>query len=260
MSEFVTSRDGTRIAYEIAGEGPAVILVAGAMQFRAFDPETQEMAQLLADQGFRVVNYDRRGRGESAEAASFTLKGEIDDIAALIDVAGGRASLFGGSSGGAICLAAAAEGLPVTRLALWEVPLRDENGTDGAEFLAGLNERIAAGDRPGTIEYFMKDMPPEWLAGAKTSPGWPIMMALGPSLSADAESIAWTQSAPRAQLWSSVNQPTLVIIGEQTLPFMPAAADSIVENLPNARKMTIPASDHTWSSDVMASVLAEFLE
>lgn len=259
MSEFVTSRDGTRIAYEVTGEGPAVILVAGAMQFRGFDPVTNEMAQLLADQGFRVVNYDRRGRGESADATSFTLKDEIDDMAALIDVVGGQAALFGSSSGGAICLAAATEGLPATKLALWEVPLRAENGTEGAEFLAGLKERIAADDGPGTIEYFMKDMPPEWLAGAKNSPGWPIMTAMGPSLSADAESIAWSQSAPRSELWSAVSQPTMMIIGEQTLPIMLAAADSIVESLPNARKMTISASEHSWSPAVMASALAEFL-
>src|SRR2546422_605368 len=117
MSEFAISKDGTRIAYERDGEGPAVILVAGAMQFRGFDPTTVEMAKLLAAKGFTVFNYDRRGRGESADASSFTLQDEIDDLGTLIDIAGGKAALFGNSSGGSISLAAATAGLDVTKLA-----------------------------------------------------------------------------------------------------------------------------------------------
>ncbi|UKA59553.1 alpha/beta fold hydrolase [Arthrobacter sp. FW306-2-2C-D06B] len=259
MSEFAISKDGTRIGYDQYGEGPAVILVGGAMQFRGFDSNTAEMAKLLAAKGFTVVNYDRRGRGESTEAPSFTLKDNIDDLATLIDIAGGQAALFGSSSGGSISLAAAAAGLPVTKLALWETPLSDELGSGGAEFFAGLQERIASGDNAGTIEYYMKDMPPEWLAGAKNSPGWPIMLELGPSLSADAESLAWTQSAPRAQLWSGITQPTLAIVGEQTLPIMTDAARSIVANIPSARAATIPGANHGWEPGVMAGALAEFL-
>lgn len=258
MSESASSKDGTRIGYDRVGDGPAVILVAGAMQFRGFDPTTVEMAGLLAAKGFTVLNYDRRGRGESSDAVSFTLQDEIDDLAALIETAGGKAALFGSSSGGAICLAAAAAGLPVTKLALWEVPLRAEGGTEWSGFFSGLRERIDSGDRTGTIEYYMKDMPPEWLAGAKNSPGWPIMLGLAPSLSADAESLAWNQSAPRAELWSGISQPTLAMVGEQTLPIMPEAADSIVASLPNARKKIIPAANHGWEPGVMAAALAEF--
>lgn len=259
MSEFAISKDGTRIGYDRHGEGPAVILVGGAMQFRGFDPNTVEMAKLLAAKGFTVLNFDRRGRGESADAPSFTLKDNIDDLGTLIGIAGGKAALFGSSSGGAISLAAAAAGLPVTKLALWETPLSDELGTGGAEFFAGLQERIASGDKASTIEYYMKDMPPEWLAGAKNSPGWPIMLEMGPSLSADAESLAWTQSAPRAELWSGVTQPTLTIVGEQTLPIMIEAADSIAANIPSAGKATIPGANHSWEPGIMADALAEFL-
>jgi pimeloyl-ACP methyl ester carboxylesterase len=260
MSEFITSPDGTRIAYDRVGDGPVVILVAGAMQFRGFDPATATMARLLAGKGFAVVNYDRRGRGESANATSLTLHNEIDDLSALITANGGEAALFGSSSGGAICLAAATAGLAVTKIALWEVPLGPENGTDGAEFLAGLRERIDEGNRPGTIEYYMKDMPAEWLEGARNSQAWPVMLELGPSLSADAEALAWAQSAPRAQLWSAVSQPTVALVGEQTLPVMHSAADSIVENLPNAQKRVIAAADHGWEPIVMAEALAGFLQ
>ena len=259
MSAFVTSRDGTRIAYDRVGQGPAIILVGGAMQFRGFDSTTVEMSRQLAARGFTVVNYDRRGRGESAEATSFTLRDEIDDIAALIATVDGEAALFGSSSGGAICLAAAAAGLPVTKLALWEVPLGPENGANWAAFLAGLRERISAGDREGTVEYYMKDMPPEWLAGAKQSPSWPTMVALGHSLAADAEALAWAQSAPHAELWAAITQPTVAIIGTQTLPIMPLAADAIVAALPHAHNLTIQAANHGWTPEVMTTALGDFL-
>jgi Predicted acyl esterases len=257
MSEFVTSRDGTRIAFDRVGSGPAVILIGGAMQFRGFDPNTVAMAELLAAHGFTVVNYDRRGRGESAAAPSFTLNDDIADLAALIDAAGGSAALYGSSSGSSIALAAAAAGLPVTALALWETPLGPENGTDGAAFHAGLRERVDAGDDEGAVEYYMKDMPPEWLAGAKAGPGWPIMVGIAPSLSADAESLARAQSAPRSELWASVTQPITAIIGSSTLPIMDAAADSIVASAPNARKLVIPGANHGWEPQVMADTLAE---
>jgi pimeloyl-ACP methyl ester carboxylesterase len=84
------------------------------------------------------------------------------------------------------------------------------------------------------------------------------MCAVAPSLEPDSESLAWSQSAPRAELWANVTQPTLVLLGEQTLPFMPAAADSIVRALPNARLLRIPAADHQWDAAAVTSVLAEF--
>lgn len=259
MTEHVRSADGTRIAYDRAGTGPTVILVAGAMQFRGFDPETVAMGRALADRGFTVINYDRRGRGESADAGSFSLARELDDIAALIAAGGGTAALFGSSSGSAICLAAAAAGLPITRLALWEAPLGEENGTDSEENLAGLRERLAAGDGDATIEYFMKDMPREWLEGAKRSPGWPIMVSMGPSLQDDTEALAWTQSAPRDALWARITQPVLAIVGEQTLPIMESAVASITAALPSAQAVTIAGSNHSWDPQALVEALARFL-
>jgi len=258
MTEFVTSSDDTRIAYDRLGSGPSVILVGGAMQFRAFDPQTRQLAARLAEQGFTVVNYDRRGRGESGGRGPYVLDSEIADLRALIAELGGPAALFGSSSGGAICLAAAAAGLPVSKLALWEVPLGPELGTDGAEFLAGLQERIASGDEEATIAFYMRDMPPEWVETARQGPAWPIMKAVSPSLAPDAEALAWTQSRPRAELWSSVRIPVLVLVGEETLPFFTAAAESIVASVSDGRSTRVPATNHSWELGPMVDVLAEF--
>jgi pimeloyl-ACP methyl ester carboxylesterase len=263
MTEYVTSADGTRIAYDIEGSGPPVILIGGAMQFRGFDPTTVEMAHELARHGFTVVNYDRRGRGESPADAPITLAQTIDDLRALADEltegADDAVALFGNSSGGSIALAAAASRLPISRLVFFEVPLGEEGGRDGAVFLEELRERIAAGDREGTIETYMADMPPEWLAGAKQSPAWQTMLELGPSLEPDAESLAWAQSAPRAELLAGVAQATLALVGEETLPIMTSAAASVVASMPNAEPRTIPAADHRWEPKTMALAIAEFL-
>ncbi|ALV46864.1 Pimeloyl-ACP methyl ester carboxylesterase [Arthrobacter alpinus] len=259
MSLFVTSDDGTRIAYDSQGSGPAVILVAGAMQFRAFDPGTAAMATLLSAQGFTVINFDRRGRGESAAAPSFTLANTIDDLRALIEKVGGPVALVGNSSGGSISLAAAAEGLDVSALVLFEVPLREELGNEGSDFLDGLREKIAHGTPDETIEFFMKDMPPQWLAGARSSPGWSTMTAMAPSLEADSESLAWTQSAPRSGLFADITARTLVLVGEQTLPIMAPAAQSIADTVPNARFERIPAANHSWEPTVFAERVARFL-
>jgi pimeloyl-ACP methyl ester carboxylesterase len=263
MTEYVTSADGTRIAYDIEGSGPPVILVAGAMQFRGFDPVTAEMAHELARHGFTVVNYDRRGRGESPADAPITLAQTIGDLRALADEltegADDAVALFGNSSGGSIALAAAASGLPISRIVLFEVPLDEDGGAEGAEFLAGLRDYLAAGDHEGAIEFYMADMPREWLEGMKQSPAWPTILDLAPSLEPDAESLAWSQSAPRIELWRGIKQPTLALVGQDTEPFMTSAAASVVASMPNAQSRAIPASNHQWEPKRMALAIADFL-
>jgi pimeloyl-ACP methyl ester carboxylesterase len=263
MTQFVTSADGTRIAYDLEGSGPPAILIGGAMQFRGFDPTTIEMAHLLAGHGFTVVNYDRRGRGESPAAPPITLAQTIDDLRALTDEltegADDAVALFGNSSGGSIALAAAAAGLPVSKLVFFEVPLGPEGGADGAAFAQALRERIDAGDREGALEVYMADMPPEWLEGARRSPGWPTMLEVAPSLLPDAESLAWTQSGPRADLWRGIVAPTLALVGVQTLPIMTSAAASVVASMPDAVTRPIPGANHQWEPRVLALAIAEFL-
>jgi pimeloyl-ACP methyl ester carboxylesterase len=259
MTEFVTSSDGTRVAFDTEGDGPAVILIGGAMQFRAFDPTTVELAHRLAGRGFTVVNYDRRGRGESGSDNAGSLDREIEDLAALVERVGGSAALYGGSSGGVIALWAAQAGVGATRLALWEAPLALEGQGDGGDEYRGLRTRIEAGDHEGAVEFYMSGMPPEWLAGARAGPAWPLMVGIAPSLLADAEALARAQEAPWAQQWSLVDQPVLAIVGEQTLPIFPPAAEALVAALPNARSVRIPAEDHQWQPEVMVETLAGFL-
>lgn len=266
-SHTAISHDGAAIAYDREGSGPPVVLVGGAFQFRAFDPTTKQMATLLAQRGYTVINYDRRGRGESAHDGPMDLHHNLADLRAIVSELdrthqlGEGVALFGNSSGGSIALAAAASGLPVTAIVLFEVPIGDEQGTAGAEFLAGLRERISGDDPDAVVEYYMKDMPPQWLEQAKASPSWPLMVRIGPSLEADAESLAWAESAPHAELLGAITAPTLVLVGEEGAPAeMGPAADAIVAAVPNAERRAIPAVQHSWQPDVMAATIADFLD
>ena len=115
----VTSADGTTIAYEQAGSGPPIILVASALSDRS---DAARLAKLLAAR-FSVLNYDRRGRGASGDVQPYAVEREVEDLAALIEAGGGAASLFDSSSGAVLAMEAEARGLNVTRLALFEPPL-----------------------------------------------------------------------------------------------------------------------------------------
>jgi pimeloyl-ACP methyl ester carboxylesterase len=259
MTDYVKTQDGTRIAYDRRGAGPAVILIGGAGQFRAVDPVTRELTEALGARGYTVVDYDRPGRGDSEGTPPYTLAGEIAALRALI-AEHGAATLYGSSSGAAIALAAATELPGVRRLLLWEVPLGPELGTDGAEFLDGVRREVAGGDPERILGFFMRDMPPEWFEGMRRGPQWPLFARMAPTVAADAEALAWTQSQPRRTLWQGITVPTVVLVGRDAFPFFHDAADSIVAALPNARRATVEGSGHGWAPADMADALATHLQ
>jgi pimeloyl-ACP methyl ester carboxylesterase len=256
MTQYVETADGVRIAYDREGSGQPLILIGGAGQFRQVDPTTTALTAELAARGFDVVHYDRPGRGDSTGEPPFTLAGEVAAVRALVEEVGGRAALYGSSSGGAIALAAAARIPGVTQLVLWEVPLGEEGGSDGAEFFAGIRELVGSGDREETLRRFMEGMPPEWFEAMRTGPHWPAFERMAPTVHADAEVLAWTQSAPRRELWADVTAPTVVLLGTSAFPFFSDAADSIVAALPDAVRAEVPGADHGWQPADMAEVLA----
>ena len=116
-----TSADGTEIAYEVHGSGPALVLVDGAMCQRSMGP-ARGLAEQLAT-SFTVYAYDRRGRGDSGPGTSpYALAREVEDLVAVIDATGGPAHVFGASSGATLALEAARQGAPIDRLAVYESP------------------------------------------------------------------------------------------------------------------------------------------
>jgi pimeloyl-ACP methyl ester carboxylesterase len=140
-----TSKDGTRLAYEQLGSGPALVLVDGAMCGRAFGPMA-ELAARLAPR-FTVYHYDRRGRGDSGDTPPYAVEREVEDLAAIVDAAGGSAYLYGTSSGAVLALRAAAAGVRVPKMVLFEPPFAGEDTPPLPErSRARVDELLAAGD------------------------------------------------------------------------------------------------------------------
>lgn len=258
MTDYVTTALGDRIAYDRYGEGPGLIFVAGAGPFRAIDPVTTETAELAAKQGLATIVYDRIGRGDSeTEDTTIGLDRELAAIRSLMDLLGGSAALCGHSSGGSISLAAAAQGLPVTALALWETPIAPVGTV--AEWIGEVERRIDAGDFDGALAQYMKDMPPIWLEEARKDPMYDAYAAMVVSYRADGESLVWADSAPQAELFADVRVPVQFMVGTETFDEMHAAAASVLATIPGSVKKELPGAFHTWESAPMAADLAGFV-
>src|SRR5437016_2628118 len=222
----VQSADGTTIAFDQLGKGPAIILVGGALEQRAMDSETAQLAPLLA-QHFTVFHYDRRGRGDSSDTLPYTVQREVEDLDALIKEAGGSAFVFGMSSGGALALDAAANGLNITKLACYELPFNsgDEHARQASEsYTRQLRALLAEGRRSDAVALAMTTWgaPAEAIAGMRQTPIWPLFESVAPTLAYD-NAIMGDGSVPAERL-ASITVPTLVIDGGASPAFMHNAA------------------------------------
>jgi len=258
----VTSPDGTPIAFDKTGRGPALILTGGAFQDRS---GLAAHAALLSSH-FTVYNYDRRGRGESGDHPPYAVEREIDDLDALIQAAGGSALLFGGSSGAVLALDAAAYGLPIAKLALYEPPfvVHDTRQPLPDDFTRQLQEMLAAGRRGDAAQAFMTmgaNVPPEVVAAMRQAPFWPATEAAAHTLVYDALIMGGTMSGqplPAAR-WAAVTMPTLVMDGGQSPAWARHAVQALVSLLPHAQRRTLPGQEHNVAPAALAPVLAEFL-
>jgi pimeloyl-ACP methyl ester carboxylesterase len=234
----VISKDGTGIAFDRLGEGPALILVGGAFQHRAIDPRTAQLAALLA-QHFTAFHYDRRGRGDSSDTQPYTVEREVEDLDALIKETGGSAFVFGMSSGGVLALEAAKRGLAITKLALYEPPFNsgDEHARQASEYYTRqLTALLTEGRRGDAVALAMTTWgaPPEAIAGMRQTPIWPLFESVAPTLAYD-NAIMGDGSVPAERL-ASLTVPTLVIDGGASPAFMQSAAQAVALALPKAQR------------------------
>jgi pimeloyl-ACP methyl ester carboxylesterase len=254
------SKDGTAIAYERSGQGPALILVDGALCSRAFGP-MPKLAPLLA-RHFTVYVYDRRGRGESGDTLPYAKEREVEDIAALIQEAGGSASLVGLSSGGALALEAAASGLHIRKVVAYEPPFVGDNGRrSGTEHEGELKKRVAAGNRGGAVRYFMKDMvgvPAPFVVMMQVMPWvWRKLKAVAHTLPYDA-AVMGGFKVPAARL-ASIKVPTLAMHGSKTDARLQDAARAVAAAVPGAQHRTLEGQTHNVSPAVLTPAVVEFL-
>jgi len=261
---FVTSRDGTRIAFDRTGEGPPLVLVAGAFGNRSFG---NPMGALL-EPHFTIINYDRRGRNESGDAPRYAVEREVEDIDALIREAGGSARVFGMSSGAVLALEAAVDGLEITKLALYEPPfvVDDSRSPIPEDYVTHIKGLVAAGRRGDAVEYVLTvavDVPAEFVAQMRTEPVWPALEAVAHTLAYDGAIMGDTMSgkplsSERAKRWASITVPTVVLDGGASPPFMHSGAQTLADVLPNAHRRTLEGQTHDVNADVLAPVLKDF--
>jgi pimeloyl-ACP methyl ester carboxylesterase len=260
----VTSKDGSRIAYDLLGSGPAVILVGGALGYRKFK-KMQELAALLAER-CTVINYDRRGRGDSTEVKPFALEREIEDIAALVEAAGGSASLWGWSSGGALALRAAGAPIGVERLSVYEVPfmVTPEAKRPTPDYGERLDRLVADGDRSGAVKHFMRNamgIPAPFVVLMRLMPMWKGLKATAHTLPYDWAALGkhTMYGAPlNAEEWASVTVPTLVVHGAKSPPVLKQGSRALAEVLPNAELRELTGVSHNVKMNVLAPMLAGF--
>ncbi|CAM5673275.1 alpha/beta fold hydrolase [Streptomyces aurantiogriseus] len=258
MDKKTLSRDGTSLAYERSGQGPAVVLISGAMSTGG---TVAPLAGLLAHR-FTVFWYDRRGRGDSGDTAPYAVEREVEDLAALIDLAGGEAALYGVSSGGALALRAAASGLPVSRVAVYETPFADfsESGAEErAAYTARLTEALSQDRRGDAVELFLRltGLAEEMIQGARQSPMWAAMEAIAPTLAYD-DAVMGDGLVPRERL-ASIDVPVLAVAGAESPAWLREAVRAVADAVPQGTYRTLDGQTHMVDPNVLAPVLTEFL-
>ena len=256
--KHIHSQDGTALAFDQSGKGPAIILVLGA-----FNDHTSG-APLAArfSERFTVFNYNRRGRGASGDTTPYAIAREIEDLAALIKEAGGSASVFGYSSGALLALMAAAHGLPITKLALYEPPFLIDDGLAerARKVSVRLTELLLEGLRGEAVELYQTDVvgiPAELVVQSRHAPFRPALETIAPTLVYDA-TILGNMEVLAEQL-GSISVPTLLISGEASPTMLGNAAQAVTDALPHAQHRRLPGQTHDIEPSVLAPVLETFL-
>jgi pimeloyl-ACP methyl ester carboxylesterase len=262
----VTSKDGTKIAFDKTGSGPAVIIVNGAIQFRAFDPTMAQIADMLG-QHFRVYNYDRRGRGDSGDTQPFAKEREIEDLQALVADAGGKAMVLGFSSGSALVLDAAQVTPGITRIALYEPPFIVDDGRPGvpADYVPHLNQLVADGKRGDAVKYFMIEavrIPAEYLGGMEQDASWATMLKVAHTIAYDGAFVAdLMQGKPLpTDRWANVTAPTLVIEGGASEAWFHSGGDALAKLLKNATRANLEGQTHQVAPEAIVPVLETYFK
>ena len=254
------SRDGTTIAYEVTGQGPPLVYVTGAICHRTFRPVRQGASVL--SQSFQVLSYDRRGRGDSTDTAPWSLDREIEDLEALIDTIGGRAFLYGHSSGAVLALHAARRlASKVEGVVLYDASwAADEAGAARyADVCTGVDALLDQGRGGAAIRRFLVGigMPRLFATLLPFMPGWRRLVALAPTLRYD---MSLTATPPPLDIAAMVRVPTHVMVGERSPEELHRVADALGASIPGATRETLAGQDHLVSEKALLPSLVRHLQ
>ena len=260
--EKVISADGTPIAVDRIGQGPALVLIDGAMCYRGFGP-MPAIARRLAKH-CTVYHYDRRGRGESGDTGPYSVDREVEDLDAVLRLAGGSAMVFGVSSGAALALEAAARLRGISRLAVYEAPfiVDDSHAPLPSAFIHEMGALLVTGRRGDAVRKFMRlvGVPAIGIAVMSWMPLWKKMKAIAHTLPYDLTIIGpYHQGRPLPHdRWSAAAMPVLVMVGGKSPAYMQNGMRALAAVLPNAIFRSIPGQTHMVKDAVLAPELVNF--
>lgn len=254
------SKDGTTIAYDVLGSGPALIYITGASCFRKFMPVAQDAKAFARE--FTVYNYDRRGRGDSGDTAPWSVEREIEDIAALIDAAGGRAYLYGHSSGAVLALEAALRlGDKVRKAVLYDASYAHDEAeqVEYGQLRRKVEALLRGGKNAAAMRTFLAGigMPRVFVALLPLFPGWRTMKALAPTLAYD---IALTSDLPPVTRAARVAVPTQILVGQKSPASLHSVARQLAGAIPHAEHAELAGQDHLVGAKALLPRLVAFLK
>jgi pimeloyl-ACP methyl ester carboxylesterase len=250
MPQFAKSSDGTSIAYDVAGSGPALVITGGAFNTRH---SPGDLVGALASR-FTVYTWDRRGRGDSGNTVPYSVKRETEDLAAVIEAAGGSALAYGHSSGAILTLEAAMRGVAMVKIAVYEPPY----GASNAAAMAGVQPALDAGDRSLAALTFVRGTGEANTDGLTASPWWSSMVALADTLPYDL-ALTGDGIVPTGRL-ASIHVSVLALDGGASPAWAATAASAIVSAVPGATRRTLEGQNHNVAASALAPVLIEFFQ
>jgi len=254
----VTSKDGTVLAYDIYGKGQPLIYITGATCFRTFKPIVHD-AKIFGNE-FAVYNFDRRGRGESGDTQPYSIEREIDDIEAMIDEAGGRALLYGHSSGAILALEAATKLKDkIEKIVVYEPPYvhSEVEQANHEKFSQSVLKLLAFGKHKQSLKAFLNGigMPGLFVRLLPFFPGWKSMCSLAPTLAYDLE---LSKDFPPLEKFKEIQISTLVLVGSKSSERIRAVGSQIATASPHINFKEIAGQDHMIPAKVLLPIFTRF--
>lgn len=253
------SKDGTKIACSVSGDGPPLVLVHGTGGSAArWEPLLPRLTE-----GFTVHAMNRRGRGGSGDVEPYAIEREFEDVAALVDSLQEPVNLFGHSFGALCSLEASLLTGNIRRLVLYEPPLPVEGEIYPADVVAKLEELLEKEGPEPTLVAFMKEvvrMPDEEFETFRKSSAWDARVAAAHTIPRELR--AASKYVFRPARFANMNIRTMLMMGSESPPFLTHAARTVRMALPQATLAVLDGQQHVamdTAPDLFLRTLLDFL-
>lgn len=258
--ETINSVDGTPIAFERTGSGSPLVLVHGgaASSNSEWEPVTPQLAEY-----FSVYAMNRRGRGGSGDADTYTVEREFEDVATLADCLPEPGYLLGHSFGAICALEAALLTDNVAKLVLYEPALAEE-GCElfPEELLQQIDDRLAANDMEGALTVLLRSVgySDEDINRRSSEELWRERLEAAPTITRELRALNAYRFDPNR--FSDLTVPLGLVTGSESPTLFQTSTASLNEGLPNSRIITLPGQTHeavTTAPNLFVEKVALFL-